>query len=110
MTCARRLLRCSRDVVIRRARIEDADPFVAVLERVANERRWIATEPGFDVDARRQAVRESIVGDRDALWVLEQDGDVVGTLGLQASRVPGVFTLGMAVVAKRAARAPDGCS
>ena len=90
----------------RRATTEDADAFVAVLREVAEERRWIGTEPGFDVDERRERVRASIEAG-DAYWVLEDgDGRVVGILGLHPTHARGVLTFGMSVLA--AARGRGG--
>jgi RimJ/RimL family protein N-acetyltransferase len=34
----------------------------------------------------------------DALWVLEQEGRVVGTLGLHATRAAGVMSVGMCIL------------
>ena len=73
---------------------------------VAEERRWIGTEPGFDVEERIGRVRAAIEGG-EAYWVLEDDaGSVVGILGLHPTHARGVLTFGMSVVA--AARGRGG--
>ncbi len=70
---------------VRRATPQDAEAFAAVVASVADERRWIGTEPPVDVAAFAERVRATIEQGQDALWVLEEDGQVVGTLGLHAT-------------------------
>jgi putative acetyltransferase len=65
----------------RPATADDAEPFALVVAAVAQEGRWIATEPPVDVAARAALVRE---------W-LER--------GLHARGPSGVASLGMAIVA-----------
>jgi RimJ/RimL family protein N-acetyltransferase len=84
---------------VRAATTSDAEPFALVIAAVAEERRWIATEPPVDVAARAALVREWLVRD-DAIFVLEDDdGRVVGCLGLHKLGPPGVVSLGMGIVA-----------
>ena len=84
---------------VRPARDQDAHAFAGVIAAVAAEERWIGTEPPVDVAARAARVRESIAR-RDGRWVLEDDdGTVVGCLGLQPTHARGVVSLGMAIVA-----------
>ncbi len=83
---------------VRRARPEDAEAFAAVVAAVADEDRWIATEPPVDVAAFAEIVRGTIAKGADVLWVLDDDGRVVGTMGLHATRTPGVMSLGMCIV------------
>jgi putative acetyltransferase len=83
----------------RRATADDAEAFVAILATVAAENRWIGTEPGFDVDERTERVREAIDAG-EARWMLEDDdGEVVGILGLHPTHARGVLSLGMSIVA-----------
>lgn len=83
---------------VRRARAEDAEPFARVLARVADE-GWIATEPPVDVEARAAKVRELVEAEEpDALWVLEEAGTLVGSIGVHSTRARGVLSLGMAVL------------
>ena len=86
-------------VLARPATADDAEPYALVVAAVAQEGRWIATEPPVDVAARAALVREWLErGDR--LFVLEDDdGRVVGGLGLHARGPSGVASLGMAIVA-----------
>jgi putative acetyltransferase len=89
---------------VRRARPDDAEAFVDVLASVAAEKRWIATEPGFDRDARVERVRASIEAGEER-WVLEDDdGEIVGNLGLHPTHARGVVSLGMAIVARARGR------
>jgi putative acetyltransferase len=81
-------------MLVRRATPQDAEGFAAVVAVVAAEDRWIGTEPPVDVAAFSVRVRTMI----DALWVLEDEGAVVGTLGLHGTRVGGVMTLGMCIL------------
>lgn len=75
---------------------DDADEIAAVIAEVAAE-GWLATEPPVDVGQRAAAFRETL-SEGHALWVLEQDGRVVGTAGLHPTHAPGVVSLGMAIV------------
>lgn len=76
----------------------DAQACADVIAEVAAEERWIATEPPVDVAARAALAREMIERG-DPLWVLEDDeGRVVGNLGLHRTGAAGVVSLGMAIV------------
>jgi RimJ/RimL family protein N-acetyltransferase len=88
---------------VRRATPADAEAFVGVLATVAEERRWIGTEPGFDVDERVERVRAAIE-DGEPRWVLEDDDSVIGILGLHPTHARGVLSLGMAIVASARGR------
>ncbi|MEA2143644.1 MAG: hypothetical protein QOI64_2074 [Solirubrobacteraceae bacterium] len=88
----------------RRATPADAEAFVGVLATVAEERRWIGTEPGFDVEERTARVRADIEAG-EARWMLEDDdGQVIGILGLHPTHARGVLSLGMAIVASARGR------
>ncbi len=80
---------------VRRARLEDADAFAAIVADVAEEGRWILTEPPVDVPAFADRVRMTILAGEDSVWVLLRDAEIVGGLGLHATRAQGVYTLGM---------------
>ncbi len=84
---------------VRRATAADAEAFVGVLATVAEEGRWIGTEPGFDVEERTARERRWIE-EGGARWVLEDDdGTVIGNLGVHPTHARGVLSLGMAIVA-----------
>jgi RimJ/RimL family protein N-acetyltransferase len=92
----------------RPATAADAEAYAAVVGAVAEERRWIATEPPVDIAERAGLVR-GWLADGAALWVLEDDdGQIVGALGLHPTHAhtPGVTSLGMCIVA--AARGRGG--
>jgi putative acetyltransferase len=83
----------------RRAIPADAEAFVGILATVAEEKRWIGTEPGFDVEERTARVRAEIEAG-EARWLLEDDdGQVIGIVGLHPTHARGVLSLGMAIVA-----------
>lgn len=78
---------------------EDAAAFSAVLASVAAEGRWIAAEPPVDI-AERAGVVAGWIERGDGIFVLEdEDGKVVGSLGLHRTQARGVVSLGMCVVA-----------
>jgi [ribosomal protein S18]-alanine N-acetyltransferase len=82
---------------VRRATGADAEAIARTVARVADE-GWIATEPPVDVAERARRIRERIDGEGPAAsWVLEDDGDVVGSAGVSET-VTGVLSLGMAIV------------
>lgn len=83
----------------RLATAADAEAFAQVIAAVAEERTWIATEPPVDVAERAASFRSSIERG-DGIFVLEDDdGRVVGTLGLHPAGVRGVVSLGMCILA-----------
>jgi [ribosomal protein S18]-alanine N-acetyltransferase len=86
-------------MLVRPARTEDAEAWASVYATVAEERRWIATEPPVDLEGAARTVRESIADAAHALWVLEAEGEVVGCLGVHSSRyAAGVADLGMMIL------------
>jgi RimJ/RimL family protein N-acetyltransferase len=85
-------------MIVRRAEIKDAEAFAAVVASVAEEDRWIATQPPVDVSEFAERVRSSMEGG-DLFWVLVDGERVVGTLGLHGTRAAGVSAVGMCIVA-----------
>ena len=83
---------------VRRGGIADATDAARTLAVVAEEGS-LATQPPVDVDQRAQRFRELVErGEPAALWVLEDDaGRQVGHIVVEES-VPGVLTIGMAVL------------
>jgi RimJ/RimL family protein N-acetyltransferase len=88
----------ARELTVRRAAAQDAEAFASVVAAVAAEERWIGHEPPVDVPAFAERTRARIEDGEDVLWVLEEDGRVVGTLGLHATRASGVMAIGMCIV------------
>ncbi|MEY2516093.1 MAG: hypothetical protein QOJ89_3451, partial [bacterium] len=75
-----------------------------ILATVAEENRWIGTEPGFDVDERIARVRRSMA-EGEPLWLLDDDdGRPVGALGLHLTHARGVLLLGMCIIASARGR------
>lgn len=59
----------------------------------------IGTEPPVDVEARAARFRETFATEESAVaWVVDDDGRVVGTVGMHDSGPPGVVALGMALL------------
>jgi putative acetyltransferase len=81
-------------MVIRRATLDDALPMAMLMKEIAPE-GFVGTEPPVDVEARAAQFRETIdAGEPNALWALDDDGRLVGNLGIRES-VAGVLGLGM---------------
>ena len=86
------------DYHVRRAEEEDISALIDVLESVAGEGRWIATEQPIDKDARAQGLRDRFYDvDAAVTYVAELDGAIVGSAGLEQV-TPGLLRLGMAIV------------
>src|SRR3954447_3448100 len=84
---------------VRRAGPEDADACAAVMAAVAEEGRWILTEPPVDVAEWALGMQAR----NDPAWVVENDdGRVVGHLGMHQAhpKAPDVMDLGMSVLAE----------
>jgi RimJ/RimL family protein N-acetyltransferase len=86
-------------MLIRYATPEDAEGFAAVVAAVADEDRWIATQPPVDIAAFAERVRSSLA-EGHTRFVLDDGGRIVGTLGLHPTRADGVVALGMSIVAE----------
>jgi RimJ/RimL family protein N-acetyltransferase len=86
-------------MLVRRATADDAAVMASVIATVAVE-NMLGTEPPVDLVARETIFRELIArGGREAAWVLELDGEVVGHAAVN-ERPPGVLVLGMAILAQ----------
>lgn len=86
-------------MTVRRVAAVDAEPFARVVAAVAEEGDWLLTEAPVDVGAFADRVLRTLADATDALWVLEEEGTIVGTAGLHATSAAGVFSIGMAVAA-----------
>jgi [ribosomal protein S18]-alanine N-acetyltransferase len=84
-------------MVIRRATLDDVVPMATLMKEIAPE-GFVGTEPPVDVEARAGRFRETIeAGEPNALWTLDDDGRIVGNLGIRET-VPGVLSLGMGLL------------
>jgi RimJ/RimL family protein N-acetyltransferase len=90
-------------MLARQATTYDVDGFAAVVASVADEGRWIATEPPLDVERFKARVRQSLA-DAVPLFVLDDGGHVVGTAGLHPTHAKRVVSLGMSILASHRGR------
>ncbi len=86
-------------MIVREATPADVDAVALVVAAVAPE-GYLGAQPPVDVVERAERFHRTVSGDGSArLWVLEDDGRVVGYLGAEET-VPGVFSFGMAIIAQ----------
>jgi RimJ/RimL family protein N-acetyltransferase len=84
-------------MIVRRARLEDARAMAMVIAEVATE-GFLGSEAPVDVDERAQRFRRTIEEEGpSAEWVLEDGEQIVGDASVR-ERVPGVLTVGMAIL------------
>jgi RimJ/RimL family protein N-acetyltransferase len=85
------------ELEVRRASTAEADDIVDLFDRVVAEERWLGTEPGYDISARRERWRKQIeLGGPEIWYVAISHGAIVGALGLHHHDEYGL-TLGMCV-------------
>jgi RimJ/RimL family protein N-acetyltransferase len=93
-------------VVAREARTEDVEAMARVTAEVAEE-GLIAAEAPVDLAERAERFRAVLDSEGPAaLWVLEDQGQIVGAAGVEERGSEGVLSLGMAIV--REARGRGG--
>jgi RimJ/RimL family protein N-acetyltransferase len=84
-------------MLVRRAARGDVEAMAAITATVAEEGS-LGAEPPVDVQARADRFREALSSEaRDACWVLERDGRVIGHAAV-TERTRGVLHLGMAIL------------
>lgn len=89
---------------VREATSADAEAMARVIAAVAEEGS-IGTEPPVDIEARAQRFRETLESRRPGgMWVLDDDGRVVGNAGVHESGPTGVLSFGMALLAEARGR------
>src|SRR3984885_2010447 len=89
-----------RSLLIRLAKLEDADVLAAIIAEVAHE-RTIGPEPPVEIAARAERFREAIQAEApNETWVLEKSGRIVGYANSRKT-TNGVLVLEMAIL-------PDG--
>jgi RimJ/RimL family protein N-acetyltransferase len=79
----------------RAARSEDCAAIARGMKAVVDEGRWLATEPSTPVEDLEERFRAAVEWDGGLLFVLEGEGEPVGSLGLHPSQADGVLSLGM---------------
>lgn len=92
---------------VRPARKGDIDAAVDLDEAVAVEGRWIAREAPVDRIKRRAVFEADLSRDDANLFVAEEDGSIVGLLGIELTSY-GVADFGMMVAADRRGRGIGG--
>lgn len=83
-------------VIVRPATVADVDATTRVLAAVAEE-DFLGAQPPVDLAERAERFAELI--EREALWVLDDNGRVVG-YATAADSVPGVLSVAMAILAE----------
>jgi [ribosomal protein S18]-alanine N-acetyltransferase len=89
-------------VLVRDATFEDCDALGAGMKVVVDEGIWLATAEATELELAnrfRQAILEG-----HQLFVLEDEGAVVGALGVHPTQAEGVSSLGMWVLPSRRRR------
>lgn len=81
---------------VRSATFEDCDAIGAGMKVVVDEGRWLATEAATASELAER-FRQTIL-EGDPLLVLEEDGGIVGALGMHSTETAGVLSLGMWVL------------
>jgi RimJ/RimL family protein N-acetyltransferase len=88
---------------IRDATFEDCDALGAAMKVVVDEGRWLATERGTTELELANRFRQAIL-EGDRLLALEEEGAVIGALGLHSTQAEGVASLGMWVLPQHRGR------
>jgi RimJ/RimL family protein N-acetyltransferase len=84
---------------VRPARLGDAEAAALAYQQVAEEREFIGSEPPIDPAVAAEQVRDWVRSNSDQLWILENEGRLLGQLSLHRNDRPqGVASLGMLVV------------
>jgi ribosomal protein S18 acetylase RimI-like enzyme len=86
-------------VQIRRATAEDAPALAARMKVVADENVGLGTQSNRTVEELTERFQNGI-GEGAIMLALEDEGRIVGALGLHPERVSGVYDLGMWILAE----------
>ncbi|WP_143105556.1 GNAT family N-acetyltransferase [Pseudonocardia ammonioxydans] len=91
-------------VMVRAAGNDDAEAMAQVIAAVAEEGS-IGAEPPVDIEARAQRFRDVLAdGGAGGMWVLDEEGRVVGLAGAYESGPAGVLAIGMALLPRARGR------
>src|SRR4051794_7211252 len=83
---------------VRPATTEDCGALARGMSVVVAEDRWLATESDTPPEDLEQRFRAAVEWDGHLLFALEDDGEIVGALGLHPTEADGVLSLGMWVL------------
>jgi putative acetyltransferase len=85
---------------VRPATLEDCAAMARGMKVVVDEGIWLATEPATPVEDLEQRFRFSVESEEHQAFVLLENGEVTGALGMNPTHAPGVLALGMWVLPK----------
>jgi RimJ/RimL family protein N-acetyltransferase len=79
---------------VRPATLEDCELLARGMKAVVEE-GWLATEPSTSIDDIEQRLRAAVEWEGHLLFVLEEEGELAGALGMHPTQAEGVLSLGM---------------
>lgn len=82
---------------LKRAQVEDAAALAAQMKLVVDEGRWLATQSDRSVEDLTEMFRSGLE-DGHVVFMLEDEGQVVGGIGVHPSEADGVLNLGMSIL------------
>ena len=80
---------------VRAAKLEDCAALARGMRAVVEEGSWLATEGSTPVEDIEQRFRAAVEWEGHVLLALEEEGDLVGALGMHPTQADGVLSLGM---------------
>ena len=89
---------------VRPATIEDCAAIAGGMKVVVDEGRWLATEAGTALEDLEQRFRAAVEWEGSFLFVLEEEGELVGSIGMHPAPAAGVLSLGMWILPERRGR------
>jgi len=90
-------------VRVRAATLDDCAAIGRGMKTVVDEGSWLATESSTSATALEQRHRQAIESG-ELVFVLDDEGEVVGALGLRPASASGVLSLGMWILASHRGR------
>lgn len=82
-------------VEVRAAKLDDCEAIARGMKVVVDEGVWLATEAPVTVEELAHRFRVAVDAGDQRLFLLEEEGELAGALGLHPSAAPGVLQLGM---------------
>ncbi len=89
---------------VRPATLDDCAAIARGMKVVVDEGRWLATEPSVGENDLEQRFRFAVESHEHHPFVLTDDGELIGALGLNPTNAPGVLALGMWILPERRGR------